>query len=212
MTEKDGMYALVGRPKSLSNSNTMNCVKEMKYTILFVNDSIKLFIFPNTRGSVEIINELIQATNAKIIKMSESFEFVYPKKMNIQNSYLNIELNAVYFNSNKNNRAINLDSANKKRFKVTDLWNSCSDYFEIDLLNLRSAAGAAGVLESKATFANSILNNLALNISLHLENKCLFSYSNSNSSSSSSDDYHLSNFSQEFYSSVSVNPVFIPLK
>jgi hypothetical protein len=51
MTEKDGIYALVGRPKPSSLANT---AKEMKYAILLVNGTIKVYILQNTRAATEV--------------------------------------------------------------------------------------------------------------------------------------------------------------
>ncbi len=182
MAQNDGMYVLVGQPK---NTTCMDCVKEMKYSIVLVNDVLKLYLISSTKASTELLNETIQSLNGKIIKAAEGFELAFPKKTNIENSFLNLDINVIY-----SNKLYNSDSTNR-HIKLADLWNTSRDYFEIDLVQSNNM--------------QQLNSNLLLNVNMSLENKEIFSYSNSNSSA-------LMPISQEFYSSVSLNPVFIPLK
>ena len=53
MTEKDGMYVLVGQPKA---TNVVTCVKEMKFAILLVDKILKVYLLPNTRAATEVFH------------------------------------------------------------------------------------------------------------------------------------------------------------
>jgi len=209
MTENDGMYVLVGRP-SINSTNTS---KEMKYAIILVNGAIKVLIAQNTRANTEILNEEIQKSNGKIIKMPEIFELNYPKKAKLENSFLNLDLNINY-----NNSIINSDSTCRK-IRMADVWNSSCDFIEIEIpitfnntlckqqfnqsLNYKMSSNA-----SNCTNLNR--NTFDLKVSLEFEQRTMFSYSNLNANMQ---ELHTANCNQqEFYSSVSVNPVYIPLK
>lgn len=214
MTEKDGMYALVGKPKL--DGNMCPNVKQMKYAILLIDGEIKVYLIQNTKASNEILNEQIQKSNGKIIKMPETFELNYPKRTKLENAYLNLELNIVY-----NNLVINSDSTCRK-IRMCDIWNASCDFIEIQIpfsLNGQACKQLKQTLNFKLSShhnnyqqqsQNYSLVNFDLKVSLELEDKLLFSYSNLNTNTS---ELHTANCNQqEFYSSVSVNPVFIPLK
>lgn len=210
MTEKDGMYALVGRPNTTGSSG-QPCIKEMKYAILLVDGEIKIYLIQNTKSANEILNEQIQKTNGKIIKMPETFELNYPKRGKLENSYLNLELNIAY-----NNTVINSDST-CRRIRMSDIWNSSCDFIEIQIPFSLNGQAAGKQLKNSLNYklANQSLAefsriNFDLKVSFELEDKLLFSYSNLNTNTF---ELHTASCNQqEFYSSVSVNPVFIPLK
>ena len=209
LAEKDGMYVLVGRPK-LNSSNTS---KQMKYAIILLNGAIKVFITQNTRANTEILNEEIQKSNGKIIKMPEVFILNYPKKAKLESSFLNLDLNINY-----NNSIINSDSTCRK-IRMADVWNSSRDFIEIEVpitinntlckqqfnqsLNYKMSS-------STSNYSNLNRNTFDLMVSLEFEQRTMFSYSNLNANMQ---ELHTANCNQqEFYSSVSVNPVYIPLK
>jgi len=200
MTEKDGMYALVGRPKF---SNNPSATKEMKYAIILVNGAVKIYITQNTIANAEMLNEEIQKSNGKIIKMPELFELSYPKKNKLESSFLNLDFNIVY-----NNLIINSDSTNRK-IRMSDVWNSSSDFIEIEIpVTLINNSNNTKQSSSDYNYFNKV--NFDLKVSFEFENKLLFSYSNLNANTF---ELHTASCNQqEFYSSVSVNPVFIPLK
>ena len=208
MTEIDGMYVLVGRPKL---SNNLSATKEMKYAIILVNGAVKIYLTQNTRANTEMLNEEIQKSNGKIIKMPELFELSYPKKNKLENSYLNLDFNIVY-----NNLIINSDSTSRK-IRMSDVWNSSSDFIEIEIPvalihsnnnNNNNNSNNSKQSLSEYNYLNKV--NFDLKVAFEFENKLLFSYSNLNANTS---ELHTANCNhQEFYSSVSVNPVFIPLK
>ena len=193
MTERDGMYALVGRPKPSTSTHTTNCIKEMKYAILITDGKLKILICSSTQASTELVNEVIQLANGKILKTPEAFELAYPKRTNIENSFLSLDVSVVY-----NNQLINSDITSRK-LKTSELWNSSQDFIEIEL--------PTSTLNEcvKQNFNTSF----CLNVCMQQENNLVFSYSNTNINGVECD---ASNSDQEFYSSVSVNPVFIPLK
>ena len=100
---------------------------------------------------------------------------------------------------------------------MADVWNSSSDFIEIEIpvtinnnnnklnqsLNYKLANQAQAHPHSNRT-------NFDLKVSLEFEGKCIFSYSNLNANTH---ELHTANCNQqEFYSSVSVNPVYIPLQ
>ncbi len=209
LAEKDGTYVLVGRPKL----NSLNTSKEMKYAIILLNGAIKVFITQNTRANTEILNEEIQKSNGKIIKMPEVFILNYPKKAKLESSFLNLDLNINY-----NNSIINSDSTCRK-IRMADVWNSSRDFIEIEVpitinntlckqqfnqsLNYKMSS-------STSNYSNLNRNTFDLMVSLEFEQRTLFSYSNLNANMQ---ELHTANCNQqEFYSSVSVNPVYIPLK
>ena len=127
--------------------------------------------------------------------MPELCELHYPKKANIENTLLNFDMNVEY-----HNQLSNSDSTCRK-IKLVDIWNSNADFIEIEF---PFVAHKSFGYDPKSAF------NFDLNVSLKLENRLVFSYSSKNTNTS---ELHTANCSQqEFYSSVSVNPVFIPLK
>lgn len=208
LTEHEGMFALVGRPKN--NGNLCPSVKQMKYAILLIDAEIRVYLIQNTKAAGEIFNEYIQMTNGKIVKMPEIFELNYPKKYRLDNSYLNLELNVTY-----NNLVINSDSTCRK-IRLSEIWNSSSDFIEIQIpfsLNDQTCKQIKNSINFKLLNENyKQINrtNFDLKVSLELEDKLLFSYANLNTTLN---DLHTANCNQqEFYSSVSVSPVFIPLK
>ena len=180
MTEKDGVYALVGRPKI---SEQTNPIKEMKYAILLVNSTIKVYIMSSTKASIEIFNEEIQKTNAKVIKMPEVFELNVARQTNLENAYLSLDVNIVY-----RNKLVSYDSISRK-MRLLEIWNSTRDFVEIDIPIV-------------------VNNQFDLGVEFKLDNHLVFSYSSSNSNAA---DLHTTSC-QEFYSSVSVSPLFLPLK
>lgn len=188
MTERDGMYALVGRPKkSIINQKPLCCVKEMKYALFEENGVVRIVIFPNIYASTEKVAEMIQGTSANVFKMPTTFELGYPSKGMIGDAYLNFEVNLKY-----NDKLASSDLSVRK-IKMSDVWHSTKDYFEIDI----ECSNKSASLQKDFT------------ISLQLEDKILFLYSKSNNLSLVENE----NLKQhEFYSSVSINPVFIPLK
>jgi hypothetical protein len=215
MTERDGIYVLVGRP-SLNSANTS---KEMKYAIILVNGAVKVFIAQNTRANTEILNEEIQKSNGRIIsnRVENLFELNYPTKAKLENSFLNLDLNINY-----NNSIINSDSTCRK-IRMAEVWNSSCDFIEIEIpitinntlckqqfnqsINFKMSSNASN---SNNTNTNLNKNMFDLMVSLEFENRTLFSYSNLNASMQ---ELHTANCNQqEFYSSVSVNPVYIPLQ
>ena len=147
----------------------------------------------STQACTEIVNEVIQVANGKILKTPEAFELAYPKKSNIENSVLSLDVSIVY-----NNQLINSDITSRK-LKMSDFWNSSQDYIEIELPTSKLNDYV------KQNFNTSF----CLNVTMQQENNLVFSYSNTNINAVECDS---SNSDQEFYSSVSVNPVFIPLK
>jgi hypothetical protein len=151
---------------------------------------------------LKIVNEKMQKSNGKIIKLPEMFEINYPKRvLNIQECYFSLEVN-IY----SQRETINSDSI-CRMIKFVDIWNSSKDYVEIDIPIQLPAISHNTHQQSQQFNQNGM--NFDLSISFKLENKLLFSYSNSNLAS----DLLAANcIQQEFYSSVSVNPVFIPLK
>lgn len=206
MTERDGMYALVGSPKCLNNNHVVAAVKEMKYAILLLNGSIKIYIIQNTTGSNELLNEEIQKSNGKIIKMPDNFELTYPRKSKLDNTYLNLELNIIY-----NNLIINSDSTCRK-IRFSDVWNSSSDFIAIEIpvtINKQQLNQSINYKSNNNCNGNGS-TTFDLKVSLEFEDKFLFSYTNINTTTL---DIHTANCNQqEFYSSVSVTPVFIPMK
>lgn len=138
--------------------------------------------------------------------MPEPFELNYPKMSTIDNSYLELVVDMAY-----NNQTINSDSACYK-LKLSDLWNTTKDLFDISIpINVKGNSKLSpGAGNGTVTNSPSIgLINFEFKVSLEFEERTLFSYSNSNSLS----EYHTASCSQqEFYSSVSVSPVFIPLR
>ncbi|RNA37904.1 netrin receptor UNC5C-like [Brachionus plicatilis] len=208
MAENDGFFALVGRPKT--NGNLCPSVKQMKYAILLIDGEIRVYLIQNTKAAGEILNEYIQMTNGKIVKMPEIFELNYPKKDKLENSYLNLELNVTY-----NNLVINSDSTCRK-IRLSEIWNASCDFIEIQIpftLNDQTCKQLKNSINFKLlneNFKQMNRTNFDLKVSLELQDKLLFSYANLNTTIN---DLHTANCNQqEFYSSVSVNPLFIPLK
>lgn len=203
MTQRDGMYVLVGRPAT-SSSMIKNCLclKEMKYAIVLVEGAIKVLITQNTRANSEILNEEFQKSNGRIIKTPEIFELNFPQRNRLADSFLNLDLNINY-----NNSIINSDSTCRK-IRMADVWNSSSDFLEIEIpiINLKhfSANGGSGAGAGRNN------SNFDLKVSLEFEQKTLFAYSNINANMYELHTVYCSQ--QEFYSSVSVNPVCIPLQ
>ena len=188
LTERTGIYALVGQPK---HNNLSNSIKEMKYAILLVNGTVKVYFLTNNRAAIEIFNEEIQKTNAKVIKMPETFELSYPRQLlNRENVLLSLDVNVVY-----KNKLISFDSISRK-MRLLEIWNSSKDFIEIDIpIVINSQQNAF---------------NFDLSVELKIENNLIFSYSSSNANTS--DLHTVFCNQQEFYSSVSVSPVFLPLK
>lgn len=186
MTEKDGIYALVGRPKM---SDSVNAIKQMRYAILLVNGTIKVYIMSSTKASIEIFNEEVQKSNARVIKMPEMFEVNVPRQTNLENAYLSLDVNIVY-----RNKLISYDSISRK-MRLLEIWNSTKDFIEIDIpITISSQSG----------------NGFDLSVEFKLDDILVFSYSSSNSNTA---NLHTTNCNQqEFYSSVSVSPLFLPLK
>lgn len=208
IVENEGMFALVGRPKN--NGNICPSAKQMRYAILLIDGEIRVYLIQNTKAAGEILNDYIQITNGKIVKMPEIFELHYPKKDKLENSYLNLELNVTY-----NNKVINSDLTCRK-IRMSDIWNASCDFIEIQIpftLNEQTGKQLKNSINYKLSNENyKQLNgtNFDLKVSLELEDKLLFSYANLNTSLN---DLHTANCNQqEFYSSVTINPVFIPLK
>ena len=139
--------------------------------------------------------------------MPEMFELNYPKLATIDNSYLELVVDMTY-----NNQTINSDSACYK-IKLNDLWNTTKDLFDISIpINVKGNSKQTPGVNVNGPMVSASVNgiiNFEFKVSLEFEERTLFSYSNSNSLS----EYHTASCSQqEFYSSVSVSPVFIPLK
>ncbi len=191
-----------------------NTSKEMKYAIILVNGAIKVFIAQNTRANTEILNEEIQKSNGRIIsnRVENLFELNYPTKAKLENSFLNLDLNINY-----NNSIINSDSTCRK-IRMAEVWNSSCDFIEIEIpITINNTLCKQQFNQSINFKMNASNNSTNLNknmfdlmVSLEFENRTLFSYSNLNASMQ---ELHTANCNQqEFYSSVSVNPVYIPLQ
>ena len=163
----------------------------MKYAILLVNGTVKVYFLTNNRAAIEIFNEEIQKTNAKVIKMPETFELSYPRQLlNREKVLLSLDVNVVY-----KNKLISFDSISRK-MRLLEIWNSSKDFIEIDIpIVINSQQNAF---------------NFDLGVELKIENNLIFSYSSSNANTS--DLHTVFCNQQEFYSSVSVSPVFLPLK
>ena len=219
MTERDGIYALVGRPKPSGLANT---VKEMKYAILLVNGTIKVYILQNTRAATEvylvliiiailkivktiyyklnllfkkkkIFNDEIQKTNGKIIKMPEMFELHLGRQTNLENIYLSLDVNVIHRNE------LIYDSIIRK-MRLLEIWNSSKDFIEIDV-----------PIAVNSTYSNDS-SQFDLSVQFKLDDALIVSYSSSNANASDLHTVNCNQQDQEFYSSVSVNPIFLPLK
>jgi len=193
IAEKFGIYALVGRPKS--TESVVLPSKEMKYAILLVNGTtVRVYLISNTKASTEIFNEEIQKKNSKVIKMPQVFELNLPNKSTKQDDelYLSLDVNVVY-----SNKMIGYDSISRK-IRLNEIWNSSKDFIEIDVpITIDS---------------DNNNNNFDLNVKFkHYDDCLIFSYSNTNNLDLMNSSANC-NQQQEFYSSVSVNPIFLPLK
>lgn len=138
--------------------------------------------------------------NGKLIKMPKLFEFKYISDISKSVNCLLLDLN---INSNK--------IATKLQFN--SLWNLKKDYYEIEI-----------------PFICNNLKNVNLNTTLSFNNEIIFTYSTNDTVSKnilkigifvffmillSNMNYFQTKSGydeQEFYSSVTVNPVLIPLK
>ena len=204
MSDRDGMYALVGRPSARHHQHA-HTLKEMKYAIVLADGALKVFLAQNTRAHTEALNEEIQKSNGKIVKMPELFELHFPRQTNLESSFLNLD---IHVNYNNNNSIINSDATCRK-IRMADVWNSSCDFIEIEI-----PVTINGSFKTTTTSNNAAHKrrhgSFDLKVSLELENKTLFSYSNMNANTH---ELHTANCNQqEFYSSVSVNPVYIPLQ
>ena len=219
MMERDGMYLLVGQPKSVSRKDDplalTPAIKQMRFAILLVNDAIKIFLAQNTRAATESLYEQIQRSNGKIIKMPEMFELSYPNivegESSLTTACLDLDMSIIY-----NSSVVNSDSTSR-RLRLSDVWNASADFIVIEVpfaladpntckwlkqpltSNLEQTSGQSG---GRVSFD--------MKVSLAFEGKLLFAYTNMNTNTA---ELHTANCNQqEFYSSVNINPVFIPLQ
>jgi len=175
MTESDGMYVLVGRPKA---SNVV-CVKEMRYSIFVCDGVLKLIISANTQAAVEAVSEILQSGNCLVIKMPEVFELPFIDT----EECLSLETRVSY-----NNCVSSSSDLMSCSLRMGDLWGSCKEFIEIDLMAV-----------------NKTHMSINLSVGLRWQERMVFTYSSLNG-------IDVSQEMQEFYSCVSVTPVFIPLK
>jgi hypothetical protein len=84
--------------------------------------------------------------------------------------------------------------------RLLEIWNSSKDFTEIDV------PIAVNSIYSKDS------SQFDLCVQFKLEDTLIFSYASSNANTSDLHTVACAGQDQEFYSSVSVNPIFLPLK
>lgn len=195
MLEKDGMYFLGGKARQHT------AIKQMRYAIVLMESSIKLYLSQATRASTETLTEHIQKQAAgRVIKMPEAFDL--PCNTGNIVSFLDLSVRV------QQNNTISQSDSTTRQISLEEIWTTTADFVEIEIpVNMNGS--------SKSTSSSSLFD---IRVNLELDQKLLFSYSNINANASqmhSTQCSHLSNNNNnnnEFYSSVSVLPVFIPLK
>ena len=231
MTERDGLYALVGwpTPKRSSPSSSSSVVdnemmmimmtatplivKEMRYAIVLLDDLVRVYLIRNTCAANEILGEEIRRCNGRVIRTAESFDLTRAAttahNTNAQmptTSFLSIELTVNY-----NSSLVNSDST-IRRINLNDVWTSSSDFIAIEL----PFASLAATTTTTSTGANTCAPaacDFDLKVRLECDRRLLFSYTNINTAIGSQlQQQQQQQQQQEFYSSVSAMPLFIPLK
>ena len=142
---------------------------------------------------LKIFNDEIHKTNGKIIKMPETFELHLNRQSDLENLYLSLDVNV-----NHRNELI-YDSIMRK-MRLLEIWNTSKDFIEIEV------PIAVNSIYSKDS------SQFDLSVQFKLEETLIFSYTSSNANASDLHTVSCAQQDQEFYSSVSVNPMFLPIK